>query len=196
MTSAISATSHPHPLPTGDAPMSRPCSALLLLLGLASPGAAQAPSPSPGPSRSATTLCTAVRRIPRRSSSAPASCTTPPTARTARGWWTACGPRRTLTPASRPASAPGRPTAIVPDPCRRRCNRWIRGRCWAGSSSRPGATSGWCWCRPGGSSPRTGCRRRVLGGQRQAVHRSVRGAATGGHHPEIPGDDPRPQPGR
>ncbi len=38
--------------------------------------------------------------------------------------------------------------------------------------------------------------RHLLGGQRQAAHRPVRGRAAGGYHPEVPGDDPRPEPRR
>ena len=97
--------------------MSRPCSALLLLLGLASAGVAQAPNPAPWTFALGdftiyghTTYNPTVILVPRR------RVRHGPRAWTARAWWTACGPRRRSPSASRPASAPGPPKSYCAGP--------------------------------------------------------------------------------
>lgn len=120
-----------------------PCSALLLLLGLASPGASQAPNTA------VWTLALSDFTIYGHTIYTPTLVLVPRIVYdTARGVDSArvvdsVRAAAKITPGSRPASSAGRPTSIVADPRPRRCSRSSRGRCWAGSSLRRGATSAW-----------------------------------------------------
>ena len=180
--------------------MFRPSSALLLLLALASPGAAQAPSPTVWTLAIGDYTIYGTRRIPRPSRCGRGSCSTPPAAWTARAWWTACARQRRRPRPERPRLR-GRAQHLADGPVLRRHDvggdATSRSQGAAGPAPARGAVqraagAGAAAADAHGERPADGL---VLGGQREAVHRPVRGGAAGGHDQEVPDDDPRPQPG-